>query len=565
MKGRMFKLFLELSENVYTLYRHYIGIRNPEYTPEPFVRTASYKNTTSIIWMLGDMAKKKSVFTAGVVVILVAAVFLPVVGTTGGGRESPSLPATEFVRSNHDGTTLYVGGSGSNNYTKIQDAIDNASDGDTVFVYSGVYNESILVDKRIDLVGGERNTTIIQAAAGYTLNITADGVHISAFTIRNGSYPYAAVILHKVADVSVSKCNFCGNDWRALFFSNSDNNTISRCRFTENEYAMGIELRSSNDNIISNCIISNNQGGIYLVQSDENIISNCNIYYNLWGGISLESSSHDTISGNAFVNDSIWIGGQTPAHFIHNIVNNTVNGLPLWYLKEKKGVIMEDMKIVGGVILVNCSDMVLRNLTISKGGAGITAAYCRNITIRDCTIYDNGEGISLYFSNNNIFVDCDIYNNIDQGVTVTSSDGNIFSKCNIYYNKVGIDIMGSKNVVSACDISDNDMGVYVTGFFNKITRCNIENSSGWGIMLLVGSGNVITHNNFRGNRINAFFTNAAGNVWLRNYWRGWIVPFPKPIFGFLVWAWREAAIPWLNFDWSPRFLPYGWWTYFLQS
>ncbi len=33
------------------------------------------------------------------------------------------------------GNTLYVGGDGPGNYTKIQDAINNASDGDTVFVY----------------------------------------------------------------------------------------------------------------------------------------------------------------------------------------------------------------------------------------------------------------------------------------------------------------------------------------------------------------------------------------------------------------------------------------------
>ncbi|MBP1662308.1 MAG: hypothetical protein H6P94_557, partial [Thermoplasmatales archaeon] len=36
--------------------------------------------------------------------------------------------------STSSGTWLYVGGSGPGNYTKIQDAIDNASDGDTIFV-----------------------------------------------------------------------------------------------------------------------------------------------------------------------------------------------------------------------------------------------------------------------------------------------------------------------------------------------------------------------------------------------------------------------------------------------
>jgi len=38
-----------------------------------------------------------------------------------------------------DGNTLYVGGSGPNNYTRIQDAIDYASDWDTVFVYTRMF------------------------------------------------------------------------------------------------------------------------------------------------------------------------------------------------------------------------------------------------------------------------------------------------------------------------------------------------------------------------------------------------------------------------------------------
>ena len=49
------------------------------------------------------------------------------------------------------GNILYVGGSGTGNYSKIQDAIDDASDGDTVFVYddSSPYYENVIVDKSI--------------------------------------------------------------------------------------------------------------------------------------------------------------------------------------------------------------------------------------------------------------------------------------------------------------------------------------------------------------------------------------------------------------------------------
>ena len=42
-----------------------------------------------------------------------------------------------------DGNILFVGGSGAGNYTNIQDAINDSVDGDTIFVYDGIYREKI--------------------------------------------------------------------------------------------------------------------------------------------------------------------------------------------------------------------------------------------------------------------------------------------------------------------------------------------------------------------------------------------------------------------------------------
>ena len=58
------------------------------------------------------------------------------------------------------GHVLYVGGSGPGNFSKIQDAVDNASPGDTVFVYddSSPYKENVTVSKSIIVQGGtQRN------------------------------------------------------------------------------------------------------------------------------------------------------------------------------------------------------------------------------------------------------------------------------------------------------------------------------------------------------------------------------------------------------------------------
>ena len=83
------------------------------------------------------------------------------------------------------GNTLYVGGSGPGNYTRIQDAIDNASNGDTVFVYDGIYDEYLEINRAIHLRGESKNNTILQNMPPHqVVNITADQTFVEALTIQ---------------------------------------------------------------------------------------------------------------------------------------------------------------------------------------------------------------------------------------------------------------------------------------------------------------------------------------------------------------------------------------------
>jgi hypothetical protein len=60
-------------------------------------------------------------------------------------------------------TTWYVddGGGAGIDFTKIQDAVSNASAGDTIYVYDGMYNEHVVISTSITLSGqSESNVTI---------------------------------------------------------------------------------------------------------------------------------------------------------------------------------------------------------------------------------------------------------------------------------------------------------------------------------------------------------------------------------------------------------------------
>ena len=96
----------------------------------------------SSIGAFAKTAKKLSRNPLGIIALFICMSFTPSVAVY--TVKKPSIPVS-------NGDTLYVGGTGEDNYTRIQKAIDNASDGDTVFVYddSSPYYEFVEVNKSI--------------------------------------------------------------------------------------------------------------------------------------------------------------------------------------------------------------------------------------------------------------------------------------------------------------------------------------------------------------------------------------------------------------------------------
>ena len=186
------------------------------------------------------------------------------------------VPATaqNIEKQSSRGIWLYVGGSGLGNYTRIQDAVDNASNGDTIFVYNGTYHENVLVSKSLTIIGENKVGTIIDGNGGENgMNITAVFVTIIGFTIENT----------KMAGVRVNANNsmISGNIIKdfstyGIWFDFCDAHTASN-NILMSGLAIGIDLLFSNHNVITNNTILLTIGG---------------------GGISLYTSSNNTVQSN---------------------------------------------------------------------------------------------------------------------------------------------------------------------------------------------------------------------------------------------------------------------------
>ncbi|KAF5417109.1 MAG: Cell surface glycoprotein [Candidatus Methanogaster sp.] len=234
--------------------------------------------------------------------------------------------------------TLTVGSSGCD-YTKIQDAVDNASAGYTILVYDGTYTENVWINNKDLMIEGEdRETTIIDGGgSGDCIRVSSSDVDISGFTIKNaggcGVYAYGS-------DLNLSNATIrdCGND--AIYFKNGKSLTLR-------------------DSILENC-----GDGLYYYDAatgnatiEGNLIRNA-IGYGLL--IKLASGKSAVINGNTIINstgsnsDGIYCSISGGGGLV-TITNNTVKN------SGDCGIYLSGTK---------CSTLV-NNTIISNGGYGI--------------------------------------------------------------------------------------------------------------------------------------------------------------------------------------------------
>ena len=356
--------------------------------------------------------------------------------------------------------TIYV----PDNYTKIQWAVDNASDGDTIIVRDGTYYESITVSKHLTIKSenGSENC-IVDGSGSDVFTLKADGIRIEGFTIKGG-YD-------------------------------------------------GIHILSNNNTIINNIISSNDAYGIYLYKSNNHMIRK-NEFMN--DGIFVDDSYNNIVEDNT-------VNGK-PLVYLEDESDRIIDNAGQVILVKCKNITVMNSELTNtdiGVELWQSDNCLISNNNISSNVYnGIYLKYSNNNSISNNKICSNGwDGIGLYgYSNNNIISNNNISNNEYDGIDLCSSNNTIINNIISSNNVYGIFIWYSNNNSISDNIisSNNYDGIYFYGYLssnNIISNNNISSNGRYGIFLIDSNNNIIYLNNFINNTHNVYSSYYSTNIW----------------------------------------------------
>jgi len=319
-------------------------------------------------------------------------------------------------------------------YRYIHNAVENASDGYTIFVFNGTYNETVFVDKTLFIIGENKNDTIIDGMYDEViLHIIRDTVTIMNFTLRNTG-------------------GYCNNAGIKL---DSKNNLIEDCIFYRTK--TGVYVNETNNNEIINCTFYNNGEGIYVKKSLGIIIRDCCFTHNAIG-LNIIGSYDGTLQGCYAHTNGI-------GFFIDDSSNIEIVHCAAFDNNDNQG----------GLFINSCENIEVNNCNISHNGFGLRINNCSSVCISNSNFFWNTHNaISITADSEDIYVkNCEIADNFRFGVYCSNSESRLLN--NNFYDS----IVGIYSESSICNARNNWWGSLLgPSFFEHKTREKIMSKKG---------------------------------------------------------------------------------------
>lgn len=327
----------------------------------------------------------------------------------GGNRPTGETSKAAPAREPSDAASVVVSASGDGDYVSINEALKHVAAGGRVLVRPGVYEEGIVLDKRINLVGdGPREKIVVRVANASCLTSSADAARVAGLTLRGvadggGGAFFTVDVLR--GELVLEACDISSESISCVA-------------------AHGPEAAP----IIKGCRIHDSaDSGLYLFDGATATIEDCEVSRSANVGVAVTGSAHVVIRRSRVY------GG---AHA----------GVVVW---QDATALLEECDVYGNRLV---------NLGVSES-AKLTARACR---IRE----GENSGVFVHLEGEAVLEDCELHGHSEPEAAVTTRGRLFLNNCRVRDgHDSGVLIRdGGQALLQACIVSGNaGAGVSVGG------------------------------------------------------------------------------------------------------
>jgi nitrous oxidase accessory protein len=263
------------------------------------------------------------------------------------------------------GGVIQVGEGGT--FRSIREALKSAREGDTILIRGGVYEENLLIEKRVHIKGvGEpvilwegTDNPFIPSDRGYMIGIKADGVLIEGVVLKHKKSKgkrTLGIVVERSRNVVLRDLKIIGTSIGVKAVESEglviENSYIEGEKELEvNRRGNCIDLTGSHRAVIRNNTLRFCKDGIYMEVSHEGLVENNRI----------EDSRYSIHT--MWVDRGVWR---------KNFVRNNLLGLAIMY--TKRAVIEENLSVgntTHGILLIQAERSRIRNNVVIGNSCGI--------------------------------------------------------------------------------------------------------------------------------------------------------------------------------------------------
>ncbi len=277
-------------------------------------------------------------------------------------------------------------------YLSIQEAINHARPGETIYVKAGVYLEHIVIEtNNLQIAGEDKKTTIIDGeGTGTVVYVKANTTVFSGFTIRNSGF------------------NFTDS---GIYI----------------DHSLGVNI--SDNNVI------NSNLGVYLYDSSNIVLRDNNLTANRYNfgvyGDDLDGYVHDIDASNL-------VDGKPLIYWVNQTDRQPPTDAGYIAIVNSTGIALRDAVLSRNwqaVLFAYSTNSTMKNMTGTRNMDCIWFVNCSGCAVADSAIRDNSwGGIALVDSSACLVHDNDLSSNVGYGVFLSNASDNLFYHNNFVNN-----------------------------------------------------------------------------------------------------------------------------------